>query len=340
MTIERFGSLDGQDVLQVTLDGPRRDGDAGPDLGRGGARSRRAVRGRPAARGAGAQLHRGLRRPFALFRRHRRALCQPHRRGAVHPGRRDLPISMPTRAATSSMAARMGFGTRLWSIVDHTPSSADPGARVGRRRHGLSRPPRRDLHLCAPRTVDGCGSRSRRPATGRRRSTSPPTAISTSTAARTSRPIDLMIAGDYITPTRPDLIPTGEIRRVANTGYDFTACGRSARSDCRRSASSTTSTTCCAGPPASFAMRRPWRRCRNGLSMELWTTEPGVQFYDGHLIDIPVPGPGWRQVRPARRASAWNRSVFPTAPIKPIFRRLSCEPGQVSRQISELRFAR
>ena len=30
-----------------------------------------------------------------------------------------------------------------------------------------------------------------------------------------------MIAADYITPTLPDLIPTGEIMSVADTAYDF-----------------------------------------------------------------------------------------------------------------------
>ena len=32
----------------------------------------------------------------------------------------------------------------------------------------------------------------------------------------------LMIAADFITPTRPDLIPTGAIKSVADTPYDFT----------------------------------------------------------------------------------------------------------------------
>jgi aldose 1-epimerase len=73
--------------------------------------------------------------------------------------------------------------------------------------------------------------------------------------------------------------------------------------------------------------------------MELWTTEPGVQFYDGHLLDMPVQGlSGARYGRHGGLCLEPQR--FPDSPNNAHFPASILVPGQVSRQISELRFAR
>ncbi len=73
--------------------------------------------------------------------------------------------------------------------------------------------------------------------------------------------------------------------------------------------------------------------------MELWTTQPGLQFYDGHLMDIPVQGlGGGRYGRHGGLCLEPQR--FPDSPNKAHFPSFILLPGQVSRQVSELRFAR
>ena len=73
--------------------------------------------------------------------------------------------------------------------------------------------------------------------------------------------------------------------------------------------------------------------------MELWTTEPGVQFYDGHLIDIPVQG--WAAPGTAgTRGLCLEPQRFPDSPNKAHFPASILRPGRVSRQVSELRFSR
>ena len=63
---------------------------------------------------------------------------------------------------------------------------------------------------------------------------------------------ELTIAGDFITPTRPDLIPTGEITAVAGTDYDFS----SGTTDPRGAAHPLRHQLCAAwSPMASFATR-------------------------------------------------------------------------------------
>jgi aldose 1-epimerase len=73
--------------------------------------------------------------------------------------------------------------------------------------------------------------------------------------------------------------------------------------------------------------------------MELWTTEPGVQFYDGHLIDMPVQGLGG--TRYGRHGGlCLEPQRFPDSPNKAHFPSSILPRGQVSRQVSELRFSR
>jgi aldose 1-epimerase len=73
--------------------------------------------------------------------------------------------------------------------------------------------------------------------------------------------------------------------------------------------------------------------------MELWTTEPGVQFYDGHLIDMPVQGLGGTQYG-RHGGLCLEPQRFPDSPNKAHFPSSILPRGQVSRQVSELRFSR
>jgi aldose 1-epimerase len=71
--------------------------------------------------------------------------------------------------------------------------------------------------------------------------------------------------------------------------------------------------------------------------MELWTSEPGLQVYDGHLIRVPVRGLGGRPFQPYS-GIALEPQRFPDAPNHAHFPSSIVPPGKVSRQISELKF--
>jgi aldose 1-epimerase len=149
----------------------------------------------------------------------------------------------------------------------------------------------------------------------------------------------LMIAADYITPTRPDLIPTGEIRRVANTGYDFTTLRPIGAAEFMHERILYDTNYVLQGPYGELRHAATLASLKSGVAMELWTMEPGLQFYDGHLMDIPVPGLGGGRygrhgglcLEPQRFPDSPNKAHFPSSILL---------PGQVSRQVSELRFAR
>ena len=227
-----------------------------------------------------------------------------------------------------------GFSSRLWTIIDHGGAdvtlalvSGDgdmgyPGRLVATCRYALHEPA--TLRLTLESTCD--------------RAT--PVNLSTHAyfnldAAEAIGAHRLRIAGGYITPTRADLIPTGEIRAVDGGPYDFRASRLIAAGQ--------------AGVPAydinyvldggedDLALAAVLESDRNGLGVELWTTEPGVQFYDGHLLDCPVPTLGGIRLRP-HAGLCLEPQRFPDGPNEPHFPPCILEPGSVSRQVSEFRF--
>lgn len=156
---------------------------------------------------------------------------------------------------------------------------------------------------------------------------------------------DLQLAADFYTPTDDELIPTGEVRSVAGTGYDFRARRpvRASEGDGRIFRYDT-----------NFVLRRDtledsgfplfplaWAGTlfctASGLAMSVWTSEPGLQFYDGHLIDVPVAGLGGARYG-ANAGLCLEPQHFPDSPNRPHFPNTLLRPMQVYRQVTEYRF--
>lgn len=89
-------------------------------------------------------------------------------------------------------------------------------------------------------------------------------------------------APDY-TPVDPDLIPTGEIRPVEGTAFDFTG-GREI-GDTRLDQNVVLRHDRDTGRPAARVV------CpRTDRRLELWTGEPGIQLFDAFAMTIATPG--------------------------------------------------
>ena len=109
----------------------------------------------------------------------------------------------------------------------------------------------------------------------------------------------LLIAADFYTPTDDDLIPTGEISAVADTPFDFRS-DRPIRFEAETGAFPY---------DVNFVLRSAnqlghaataWSP-RSGVTMEAWTTEPGLQLYSGGKLEDAGAGPR----RPALWAACW-----------------------------------
>jgi len=333
MTIERFGSLDGQDVLQVSLKGP--DGVEAKVLTWGAVVRDLTV---PVA-GGSQRVVLGLNsiEDYVAHSPYFGAIVGRYgnRIGGARFTLDGETYELDANEGKNQLhGGSMGFGTRLWSIVDHTPSSLTLGLVSEDGDMGY---PGRLVATCTYTLLESSRLRIALEATSDR-----PTPVNLTTHGYFN--LDgspdisahaLTIAGDYITPTRPDLIPTGEIVAVAGTDYDFTA----ARPVHGAQHTLYDINYVLRGPPGELRHAATLASRGNGLSMELWTTEPGVQFYDGHLIDIPVEGlDGARYGRHGGLCLEPQR--FPDSPNKAHFSESIVRPGRVSQQVSELRFSR
>jgi aldose 1-epimerase len=152
---------------------------------------------------------------------------------------------------------------------------------------------------------------------------------------------------DFYTPTNADLIPTGEIRAVAGTPYDFRArrpvgiadpsADRPFRYDInfvlRRDRLAASGI-----PERPLALAGTLASGESGVSLEVWTTELGLQVYDGWMTDVPVPGLGGHRYG-ANAGMCLEPQRFPDSPNEPHFPDAILRPGQTYRQVTEYRFS-
>jgi aldose 1-epimerase len=231
---------------------------------------------------------------------------------------------------------REGFGRRLWTIADATSSavtlvlvSADgdmgyPGRLVATCTYTLLAPA--TLHIALEATCD--------------RAT--PVNLTTHAYFNLDGGGDILdhaleIAAEHVTPTDADLIPTGEVRSVAGTAYDFRT-PRTVREAKHGTGVEYDINYVLRGARGTLHRAVTLSSAKSGVRMELWTTEPGLQFYGGQGLDLAVPGlDGTRFGRYGGLCLEPQR--FPDGPNKPHFPPCILRPGEISRQESELRFS-
>ena len=142
----------------------------------------------------------------------------------------------------------------------------------------------------------------------------------------------LTVNSDKFTPVDSGLIPTGEFRDVAGTPCDFrkqTAIGARINSDDEQiklggGYDHNFALNRKAGEPISLAARV--EEPKTGRVMEVWTTEPGVQFYTGNFLDGSLHGKGVSYTK--RSAFCLETQHFPDSPNKPEFPSTELKPGQ------------
>ncbi len=141
----------------------------------------------------------------------------------------------------------------------------------------------------------------------------------------------LKMDADQYLPVDSTLIPTGELRDVSGTPFDFTAAkpiGQDINADNEQIAVGGGYDHCWVlngemGELRSFAeVHHPG----SGRTMEVLTTEPGVQFYTGNFLD-GVTGKG-DEVYPRRSGFCLETQHYPDSPNQPDFPSVVLEPDQ------------
>jgi len=151
------------------------------------------------------------------------------------------------------------------------------------------------------------------------------------------------INADRFTPVDKGLIPTGELRPVKGTPFDFTKPTRiGARINDKDEQleygrgydHNWVLNRTGAGSIKAAEVYEP----KSGRVMEVWTTEPGLQFYTGNFLDGTIHGKGGK-VYPHRGAFCMETQHYPDSPNHPSFPSTELKPGQTYRTTTIYRFS-
>jgi aldose 1-epimerase len=148
---------------------------------------------------------------------------------------------------------------------------------------------------------------------------------------------ELRIDAAAYLPTDGDGIPTGEVRAVAGTAFDFRV-SRSVDRGTREDASPFDHNYCLSAARVLIREVAYLRSPLSGVAMTMATTEPGLQFYDGSKLDVPVAGLEGR--RYGRRAGlCLEPQIWPDAINHPDFPSPVVRPGERYLHETSYRFA-
>jgi len=147
----------------------------------------------------------------------------------------------------------------------------------------------------------------------------------------------LMINAHAYTPVDAGLIPTGEVRPVKDTPFDFTTPHTIGERIAQVEG----------GYDHNFVLRSGGGKTElavrvvepgSGRIMEISTTEPGLQFYSGNFLDGTIIGKGGRAYK-KHAGFCLETQHFPDSPNRPNFPSTILRPGEVYRTLTVHKFS-
>ena len=171
---------------------------------------------------------------------------------------------------------------------------------------------------------------------------------------------ELMIRADMFTPVDSALIPTGALAPVAGTPFDFRSAtpigerindgdnhsGDNQSGDGEEPDEGKQQLRHGAGYdhnfvldklPARMGLAARVRDPASGRVLELFTEEPGVQFYSGNFLDGSLAGKGRRYLH--RSGFCLEPQHFPNSPNQPDFPDTILRPGELYLTESRFKFS-
>ncbi|MES1200614.1 MAG: aldose epimerase family protein [Pseudomonadota bacterium] len=154
----------------------------------------------------------------------------------------------------------------------------------------------------------------------------------------------LTIFADAFTPVDETAIPTGELRSVSGTPFDFREARRigahiddaDAQLRLGRGYDHNLAVHFERSASPRYAARLEHRE--SGRALDLFTTEPGLQFYSGNFLDGTLIGKGGTPYG-FRSALCLEPQLFPNAPNEPRFASPRLDPGEIYRHVSIYKFS-
>ncbi len=153
---------------------------------------------------------------------------------------------------------------------------------------------------------------------------------------------ELMLNASKMTPVDAGLIPTGELKDVTGTPFDFrkpTAIGARIDADdeqIKRGGGYDHNFVIDRTAPG-LALAARATEPSNGRVLEVWTTEPGVQFYTGNFLDGTLQGKRGT-VYEKRMAFCLETQHYPDSPNHVQFPSTRLDPGQEYKSTTVFKF--
>ena len=154
---------------------------------------------------------------------------------------------------------------------------------------------------------------------------------------------EVMINADKFTPIDKGLIPTGELRSVAGTPFDF----RQPHTIGERINENNEQLVLAHGYDDNFILNRTGpglslaarvTEPSTGRVMEVLTTQPALQFYTGNFLDGTIHGNGGK-VYGRRSAFCMETQHYPDSPNQPSFPSTELKPGETYHETTVYRFS-
>ena len=154
---------------------------------------------------------------------------------------------------------------------------------------------------------------------------------------------EIMIDADHFTPTDAGLIPTGQIKPVKGTPMDFTKpTPIGARIDQKDQqlefSGGYDHNWVLNNNSGDLALACSVYEPTTGRVMDVYTTEPGMQFYSGNFLDGTNIGKGGA-VYNFRNGFCLETQHFPNSPNQPEFPSAILQPGQKYKHVTAYRFS-
>ena len=154
---------------------------------------------------------------------------------------------------------------------------------------------------------------------------------------------EVTLVAEKFTPVDKGLIPTGELKSVAGTPFDFRTPHKigeriGASDEQIKFGGGYDHNWALTGATSGLRLAAKVHDSASGRVLEVLTTEPGIQFYTGNFLDGTLTGKGGK-VYKQRYAFCLETQHFPDSPNKPGFPSTELKPGQKYQSSTVFRFS-
>lgn len=151
---------------------------------------------------------------------------------------------------------------------------------------------------------------------------------------------ELFVSSDEFLPTDSMGMPLGEIRPVKGTPFDFTTSARlgdrfSVKDEQIIDQKGINHTFVVRGRAGRLRLATRLLNAHNGRTLEVWTTQPGVQIYTANFVS---PHTAKKRHYQPHGAIAFETQHYPNSPNQANFPSTVISPGRPLHEITEFRF--